>query len=93
MQRGSRIKVKTYWNDAGTVRSREMTGPLTLGWILWSIPKESRMPSCRKTAVRRAVPAKISTQKRLLASLPAKRFCTGEIPASAGECGCGGCHE
>ena len=51
------------------------------------------MPSWRNTAVRRAVPAKTSTQKRLLASLPAKRFCTGELSALAGECGRDGCHE
>ena len=51
------------------------------------------MPSCLKTAVRRAVPAKISTQKRLFASLPAHLCCTGEKAGVQGSCGDGFCHE
>ena len=29
------------------MRSKQITGPLSLEWILWSIPKELRMPSCQ----------------------------------------------
>ena len=75
------------------MRSREMTGPLILGWILWSIPNESLRPSCLMTAVSRAVPAKTSTQKRLLASLPWHLLCTGEMAGDDGLCGSGRRHE
>ena len=55
---------------AGSARSSCTTGATSRLEMAWSIPKESRKPSCRMAAVKRLVPEKISIAKRSVQFFP-----------------------
>ena len=55
---------------SGILRSSCTIGATSLSETTWSIPNESRRPNCLTAAVKRLVPAKISTAKTWRDDLP-----------------------